>query len=171
MGGAAFLATLFDEELASLGGKGLILAGGDNVGASPPNSLLLEDKPAIDVENAWGLDATSYGNHEFDYGVARLLMHQDRANFPFLATNIVETATGKAPDWVTPSVVFTINGVKVGVIGAGLQNTPELVSAGATAGLTFLAEAPRIQAESERLRRRGVKVQVVVDPPGHERRA
>jgi hypothetical protein len=67
---------------------------GDNVGASPPNSALLQDKPAIDVENAWGLDATSYGNHEFDYGVARLLEHQARANFPFLATNIVETATG-----------------------------------------------------------------------------
>ena len=66
--------------------------------------------PAIDVENAWGLDATSYGNHEFDYGVARLLAHQARANFPFLATNIVETATGKPPAWVTPSVVFTVNG-------------------------------------------------------------
>ena len=38
-----------------------------------PNSGLLEDMPAIDVENAWGLDATSYGNHEFDYGVERLL--------------------------------------------------------------------------------------------------
>ena len=162
VGGASFLATMFDEELARLPGPGLILAGGDNVGASPPNSLLLEDKPAIDVENAWGLDATSYGNHEFDFGVERLLMHQERANFPFLATNIVETATGEAPDWVTPSVVFTINGVKVGVIGAGLKNTPELVSAGATEGLTFLDEAPRIAAESERLRKRGVKVQVVV---------
>jgi 2',3'-cyclic-nucleotide 2'-phosphodiesterase (5'-nucleotidase family)/predicted AlkP superfamily phosphohydrolase/phosphomutase len=162
VGGASFLATMFDEELARLPGQALILAGGDNVGASPPNSLLLEDKPAIDVENAWGLDATSYGNHEFDYGVERLLMHQERANFPFLATNIVETATGKAPDWVTPSVVFRINGVKVGVIGAGLKNTPELVSAGATEGLTFLDEAPRIAAESERLRKRGVKVQVVV---------
>ena len=53
--------------------------------------------PAIDVENAWGLDATSYGNHEFDYGVERLLAQQERANFPFLATNIVETATGQAP--------------------------------------------------------------------------
>jgi 2',3'-cyclic-nucleotide 2'-phosphodiesterase (5'-nucleotidase family) len=63
---------------------------------------------------------------------------------------------------VTPSVVFTVNGVRVGVIGAALENTPELVSAGATAGLTFLEEAPRIQAESERLRQRGVKVQVVV---------
>ena len=88
---------MFDEELAALPGPGLILAAGDNVGASPPNSALLEDMPAIDVENAWGLDATSYGNHEFDYGVDRLLMQQARANFPFLATNIVETATGKAP--------------------------------------------------------------------------
>jgi 2',3'-cyclic-nucleotide 2'-phosphodiesterase (5'-nucleotidase family) len=162
VGGGAFLATMFDEELAALPRPGLILAAGDNVGASPPNSLLLEDKPAIDVENAWGLDATSYGNHEFDAGVARLLMQQERADFPFLATNIVETATGKAPPWVTPSAVFRVNGVRVGVIGAELKNTPELVSAGATAGLSFLDEAPRIQAESERLRRLGVKVQVVV---------
>ncbi len=162
VGGGAYLATMFDEEAANLPGQDLILAGGDNVGASPANSSLLQDMPAIDVENAWGLDATSYGNHEFDYGVARLQAQQARANFPFLATNIVDTATGKAPSWVTPSKVFTVNGVKVGVIGAELKETPELVSAGATAGLTFLDEAPRIKAESERLRKRGVKVQVVV---------
>ena len=126
------------------------------------SSALLQDMPAIDVENAWGLDATSYGNHEFDYGVARLLEHQARADFPFLATNIVETATGKAPPWVTPSKVFTVNGTKVGVIGAGLKETPELVSAGATAGLTFLDEGPRLKAESNRLKRLGVKVQIVV---------
>jgi 2',3'-cyclic-nucleotide 2'-phosphodiesterase (5'-nucleotidase family) len=162
VGGGAYLATMFDEEQAALPGHELILAAGDNVGASPANSGLLQDKPAIDVENAWGLDATSYGNHEFDYGVERLLMHQARANFPFLATNIVETSTGKAPDWVTPSAVFTVNGVKVGVIGAELKETPELVSAGATAGLTFLDEATRIKEESKRLRAKGVKVQVVV---------
>ena len=89
VGGAAYLGTLFEEEAAQLPGRVLLLAGGDNVGASPPNSALLEDKPAIDVENAWGLDATSYGNHEFDYGVERLLMHQERANFPFLATALL----------------------------------------------------------------------------------
>lgn len=162
VGGASFLATMFDEDLDALPGQGLVLAGGDNVGASPPNSALLADLPAIDVENAWGLDATSYGNHEFDYGVARLLQQQARADFPFLATNIVDEDTGKAPPWVTPSKVFRVNGVKVGVIGAGLTETPELVSAGATEGLKFLDEAPRIKAESERLRRQGVKVQVVV---------
>src|SRR6478735_565399 len=162
VGGAPFLASLFDEELAALPGPGLILAAGDNVGASPANSGLLQDMPAIDVENAWGLDATSYGNHEFDFGVARLLEHQARAHFPFLATNIVDAVTGNAPDWVKPSTVFDVNGVKVGVIGAELQTTPELVSAGATAGLKFLDEASRIHAESERLRAQGVQVQVVV---------
>ncbi|HET9346062.1 MAG TPA: 5'-nucleotidase C-terminal domain-containing protein [Candidatus Limnocylindrales bacterium] len=162
VGGAAFLATMFDEELASLPGPGLILAGGDNVGASPPNSALLQDKPAIDVENAWGLDATSYGNHEFDFGVERLLMHQERADFPFLATNIIEDATGEPPEWVTPSVVFNVNGIQVGVIGAELEDTPALVSATATAGLTFLPEGPAIAAESQRLKALGVMVQVVV---------
>ena len=162
VGGGAILGTLFDEEIASNGTLALRLAGGDNVGASPPNSGLLEDIPAIDVENAWPLDATSYGNHEFDYGVDRLLMHQDRANFPFLGVNIVDEATGERPDWVTPSVVFDVAGKKIGVIGAALETTPELVSAGATEGLDFLPAAPAIHAESERLRKQGIRIQIVV---------
>ena len=158
VGGAAFLATLFDEELASLPGPGLILAGGDNVGASPPNSALLQDIPAIDVENAWGLDATSYGNHEFDFGVERLLKHQERANFPFLGDEHRPGVERAATALGDPSKVFTIDGIQVGVIGAALESTPELVSAGATAGLRFLDEGPRIKAESERLRQQGVRV-------------
>ena len=163
VGGAAQLATWFDEEFAGLKQQGLLLAAGDNVGASPPNSGLLQDMPTIDAENAWGLDATSLGNHELDYGVDRLKEHIARANFPFLASNVVETATGQIPPWLDgASAVFTVNGIKVGVIGAELQETPDLVSAGATAGLTFLDEGPRIHAESVRLKNRGVNVQVVV---------
>src|SRR5262249_1136702 len=88
--------------------------------------------------------------------------HVARANFPFLATNVVETATGDIPDYLQPSKVFTINGIQVGVIGAELEQTPELVSANATAGLSFLDEATRIKAESQRLQALGVNVQVVV---------
>jgi 2',3'-cyclic-nucleotide 2'-phosphodiesterase (5'-nucleotidase family) len=161
VGGAAQLATMFDEEAAALPGRSLLLAGGDNVGASPPNSALLEDVPTIDVENAWGLDATSFGNHEFDFGVERIFKHQARANFPFLSSNIVEEATGREPSWMKASQVFLVNGVKVGVIGSTVRTTPELVSAGATKGLLFLDEAERIKRESEKLRRQGVKVQVV----------
>ena len=97
VGGASQLASMFDEEAARLPGETLLLAGGDNVGASPPNSALLDDRPAIDVENAWGLDATAFGNHEFDFGVARILAHEARANFPFLSANIVDATTGELP--------------------------------------------------------------------------
>ena len=157
-GRAAQLATMFDEEASHLPGRTL-LAAGDNVGASPPSSALLKDMPAIDVENAWGLDATSLGNHEFDFGLERLFAHQARANFPFLASNVVERDTGDTPDWLR-GYVFRVNGIRVGVIGSVVRNTPELVKP--AAGLQFLDEAERIERESALLRRKGVRVQVVV---------
>lgn len=162
VGGAAQLATLFDEEAAQFNGDAFLFASGDNVGASPANSGLLQDMPAIDVENAWGLHATSYGNHEFDYGIGRLLQHQARANFPFLGANIVSATTGLNPDWVQGTHIFHYGKLRIGVIGIELKETPELVSAGATAGLQFLDEVTTIRAESEKLRRRGVKIQIVL---------
>src|SRR4029453_1048074 len=84
------------------------------------------------------------------------------AHFPFLAVNVVEALTGQLPPFIAPSAVFDVNGAKVGVIGAELESTPELVAAGNTQGFLFLPEAERIRAESERLRQQGVRVQVVV---------
>jgi 2',3'-cyclic-nucleotide 2'-phosphodiesterase (5'-nucleotidase family) len=162
VGGAVYLATMFDEEAAQFPGGALLVSAGDNVGASPANSGLLQDMPAIDVENAWGLDATAYGNHEFDYGVERLLQHQERANFPFLGANIVNATTQRNPSWVEGTRIFRYGNRRIGVIGIALESTPELVSAGATAGLAFLDEAETIRRESEKLRRRGVRIQIVL---------
>ena len=162
VGGASQLATMFDQDAAQFPEPSFLFASGDNVGASPANSGLLQDKPAIDVENAWGLQATSYGNHEFDYGVARLLEHQARANFPFLGANIVDETTLQNPDWVQGTHVFDYGNLRIGVIGIELKETPELVSAGATAGLKFLDEVETIKTESEKLRQQGIKVQIVL---------
>jgi 2',3'-cyclic-nucleotide 2'-phosphodiesterase (5'-nucleotidase family) len=153
---------MFDEERARFDGPAFLFASGDNVGASPANSGLLEDMPAIDVENAWELDATSYGNHEFDYGVERLLRQQARANFPFLGANIVDEVTGLNPEWVQGTKVFWYGDLPIGVIGIELESTPELVRAGATEGLLFLDEAETIRAESNKLRNAGVRIQIVL---------
>ncbi len=161
VGGAARLATMFDEERAQLSGAAL-LASGDNVGASPPNSLLLNDIPAIDVLNAWGTQATAYGNHEFDYGLARLQQHRSRATFPFLGANIVDAMTLANPVWVKGTQVFVVNGVQVGVIGIALKSTPDYVRAGATAGLVFQDELQAIRVESARLKTQGIRVQAVL---------
>ncbi len=162
VGGAAELATMFDQEAAQFPVPSFLFASGDNVGASPANSGLLEDKPAIDVENAWGLDATSYGNHEFDYGIARIQQHIARANFPFLGANIVDETTLQNPDWVKGTHVFDYGNLKIGVIGIELKETPELVSAGATAGLKFLDETETIRNESAKLTAQGINVQMVL---------
>src|SRR3954469_12347655 len=148
VGGAAELATMFDEETAKLPGQTLRLSGGDNVGASPPNSALLEDMPTIDVLNAWRVNATAFGNHEFDYGPARILKQQAASKFDWLSANIVQTSTNRPPDYIQPSKVYRVNGEWVGVIGATVKNTPELVAAGNTAGLTFQDEAAAIKQES-----------------------
>ena len=60
--------------------------------------------------------------------------------------------------------------LRIGVIGIELKETPELVSAGATAGLKFLDEIETIKTESEKLRKQGVKVQIVLDPSGDRQR-
>ena len=163
VGGASQLATMFDEEAAQFfpllpSSSPLVIM----LALLRANSGLLEDMPAIDVENAWGLDATAYGNHEFDYGVERLLRHQARANFPFLGANIVETATGLNPDWVEGTRIFDYGNHRIGVIGIDVKTTPELVSAGATAGLTFKDEAETIRAESQKLTDQDVDIQVVL---------
>ena len=62
-----------------------------------------------------------------------------------------------------PSKVFRVDGERVGVIGATVQNTPELVAAGNTDGLSFLDEAAADQAGvGAAVRRAACAIQIVV---------
>ncbi|MBP7148881.1 MAG: 5'-nucleotidase C-terminal domain-containing protein [Acidobacteria bacterium] len=162
-GGAATLATLLDEESAQLpGAPALRFSSGDNVGASPANASLLEDMPVIDVLNAWAVDATAYGEHEFDHGIDRLKRQKARAAFPFLGANIVDQATNQNPDFVESTRVFRRGALSIGVIGITLERTAELVPPGAAAGLRFLPAVQTIRERSEALRQQGVDVQLVL---------
>ena len=62
--------------------------------------------PAIDVENAWASMRPRMGTMSSTTGGA-LLGHQERADFPFLAVNIVERRPARTPDWVEGTRVFT----------------------------------------------------------------
>lgn len=59
------------------------------------------------------------GNHEFDFGVDGLLPFMRKINFPIVAANL--NISTNHPLWQTNaldrSVVFSVNGTKVGVIG------------------------------------------------------
>lgn len=107
VGGAAVFAAYLKEAAASAPGASFIVHAGDHVGASPPNSALLQDEPAVMVLNslankacfAFGLQRRlpdfiepyaqarcnivgTPGNHEFDEGSAELLRLVAGGNHP-----------------------------------------------------------------------------------------
>src|SRR5882672_6437322 len=90
-------------------------------------------------------DAMAVGNHDFDWGQDVLAKRASEATFPFLATNVVETASGKLPSYLKPYVVRTTPLAKVGILGITNPDSNTIVKATSVAGLKFGAPAAMIQ--------------------------
>ena len=179
----AYLKQAMLEQPASL-----IIHAGDHVGATPPNSALLQDEPSISFLNLLANSHCRYefkfstacnmvgtpGNHEFDEGKAemlRLLNGGNHANGPFLeapwrgarlpyiSANVVDIAAKRT--LLPAHLVKRVNGVRIGVIGAVLEGTPTIVTPSGVAGLRFTNEAAAINKEVEYLRRQGIRSFVV----------
>ena len=68
----------------------------------------------IGLMNQMGLDATTIGNHEFDFGLENMAKMFKKANFPILCTNY--DFTGTVMEGITkPWIIIKRNGVKIGV--------------------------------------------------------
>lgn len=168
-GGAAVLASYLAQEEAE-NPRTLILDSGDFM-AGPAISSYFEGASTVDVYNAIGVDAAAVGNHEFDWGRDTFAERAAQADFPFLAANIVDQETGRAPEGIQPYVVEKLRGVKVGVIGVGNPDTKDVTLPAATEGLEFLdleASAEAVNAAVEELRSRKVETIVVTAHQGLE---
>ena len=71
-GGAAHIASAL-AELGAAAPNHLLIGAGDLIGASPSQSALLRDEPAILVLNRLGMSVSSFCNPELDRGQAALL--------------------------------------------------------------------------------------------------
>ncbi|MHA3703859.1 5'-nucleotidase C-terminal domain-containing protein [Jatrophihabitans sp. YIM 134969] len=114
----------------------VLLSAGDNIGASLFASSSQGDIPTIQVLNALQLQASAVGNHEFDQGYADLTGRvADAADFDYLGANVYFKGTQNPalPEYK----IVTVNGIKVGIIGAVTQETPSLVSPSGIANLDF----------------------------------
>ena len=181
VGGADALAA-WVERLKARAPDNVVVGGGDFVGASPLDSALFFDEPAVEVLNRIGVEFTAVGNHEFDKGAAELLRLQhggcrpepnsckglgsrtpgsfDGARFQWLSANVVDTATGRT--LLPPYGIKVFDGVPVAFIGMTLQGTPGIVSPAGNAGLEFRDEADTVNALVPRLRAQGVAAIVVL---------
>jgi|GEM_PF-204956 len=81
VGGAAYVATAIKSLKESVKNN-VVVGAGDLTGASPFASSITHDEAAVDVLNQMGVDVTSVGNHEFDYGKTELLRKQNGGCYP-----------------------------------------------------------------------------------------
>lgn len=165
VGGAAALSTYWQQDRAE-NPNTLLLTGGDAVGASPPLSSFFDDIPTIDFMNYAGFDADTFGNHNFDKGLAHLQEQIDLAEFSYVSANLAnleDNLTG-----VAPFVIEKVGGVKVAVIGVTNPEAPTLVAPGALGTIEITdpaAAANAARAEAEEL---GAKVFIAIGHLGIE---
>lgn len=179
-GGVAYLATRVRQLRAEVP-HSIFVSAGDLVGASPLVSALFRDEPTIEVMNRMGLELNAAGNHEFDHGVAELQRlvaggcatpargdtiscarpghRYEGARFAVIAANVVDVADRLL---LPSSWVRTIDGVRIGFIGAVTRSTPGIVMPTGIRGWRFLAEAEAINREARRLQADGVQALVAV---------
>lgn len=181
-GGVDYLAGLV-KQLRASAPNSVVVSAGDLIGASPLNSALFHDEPAIETMNRLGLDFNAVGNHEFDEGKDELLRmkaggcHPTDANscqgnavgtpypfegaaFDFLAANVTDGTTGKT---VFPAYgIKEYKGIRVAFIGMTLKGTPSIVTPGGIVGLQFGDEADTVNALIGKLKDDGVNAVVVL---------
>jgi 2',3'-cyclic-nucleotide 2'-phosphodiesterase (5'-nucleotidase family)/predicted AlkP superfamily phosphohydrolase/phosphomutase len=172
-GGAAVLARYLLERKRANPDATVLVHSGDMIGASPPESGLLQDEPTIRLLNQIGFDVGTPGNHEFDEGLEELLRLLDGGpsqfppgstfegqDFPLVSANIVDADT-RQPIF-KPYLIKRIKGVPVAFIGATTVTTPTIVEQGAVEGLEFLDEARAVNRYVPGLKRKGVEAMVLL---------
>jgi 5'-nucleotidase len=187
-GGLARLATLVRERRAATPWTLFVLAG-DTLSPSL-HSALFRGRQMIEAWNALGLDAATFGNHEFDWGPEVLRERMAESRFPWLSANVLEAATGRPWGGARRGLVREWGGLRVGLVGLTLPETAVTSSPGpairfappapsaeealqALEPLHLRAAVTHLELHQDRLLARAVPLHVVLgghdhDPMVHE---
>lgn len=132
MGAEPFISKMA-ADLRGQGKNVLILDAGDRLhGQTAAN--LSGGEAAVSVMNAAGYSAMVPGNHDFNFGVGRLLELSQMMNFGLFAVN-VRDLSGKS--LFRPDTIFRMDGISVGVFGIATPETKTAADPRIVAGLTF----------------------------------
>ncbi len=120
-GGLARVLTL-KKEIEKQSPNTLFLLSGDTISPSV-ESITYKGAQMIDAWNAAGLDYSTFGNHEFDFGPDVLRQRMGESKFKWIVANVIDKKTGK-PFGDSPAyVIREFDGVKVGIFGLTLEET------------------------------------------------
>lgn len=190
-GGVEYLATHL-ARLKAANPHTVIVSAGDNIGGSPLLSSLSHDEGAVEALNLAELQYSAVGNHELDEGWSELYRMQrggchpvdgcqdgtpfSGAAFSYLAANIIFDPRGANPEDLTragvrgseprplfpPYAIHNVAGVRVGFIGAILDEAPTVIIAAGRRDLSFNPVVESVNRAARALRDEGVRAIVVL---------
>ncbi|MDI1351372.1 MAG: bifunctional metallophosphatase/5'-nucleotidase [bacterium] len=192
IGGAAVLAAYLKNAQAGMEDRTIITIMGDQVGASPPASALLNDEPTILFTNSLANHYCSpaqrmhplcnvvatIGNHEFDKGQQAMMdliygsgnpptfSWIPLAQYPGANYPFISANIIKAnapnPLLFPPYVIKSIHNIRIAFIGALLKNAETTMFPAHAQGLTFLDEAEQINHYLPEIKAKGAKIIIVL---------
>ena len=176
-----YLANLRAERAREGGAVVLVDAGDAFQGTleSNPN----EGAAVIRAMNRLGYAAMAVGNHDFDYGPigpaitvrapgddprGALLARAAEAQFPFLAANLADAATGRPIAWphVAPTTIVKAAGIQIGIVGVTTEETLGTTMVENVRDLRMIPLVDAIVREAAALRAAGCAAVVVAAHAG-----
>ena len=173
VGGAAALSAYFDADRAA-NPNTLTFTAGDAYGASPPVSAFFEEEPAVRAMRMMGFDADTFGNHNFDRGIAHLQQMVNLASAPagiepgepfrYLSANLENLADNLTG--VDKWGWFRVGGLKIAVIGITNEEVPELVKPGSLGTIEITDSVTAANTWADVTRQAGADVVIVITHKG-----
>ena len=162
---------------------GVLLVDAGDMWQGTLESNLNEGAAVMAAYNSLGYAAAAIGNHEFDFGPEGeaaipeadsddprgvIKQRAREANFPLLAANVIDAATGAPVSWdnVMPSTMVNIAGVDIGIVGVTTEETLTATISANTAGIQIKPLGESIHREATRLRANGADLVIVAAHAG-----
>lgn len=166
MGGAAERAAIIELMRDSFP-ELLYFDGGDMVQGSPYFNLW-KGRVEMECMNAMGLEASTFGNHEFDNGMLYLDTMLTVANFPILSCNYICTGT-VLEKHVKPSMIIENQGVRIGLTGVTCSPY-NLISNRNWAGIEYRDPVESANKEAAKLKEQGCDIVILLSHEGYDKR-
>lgn len=118
LGGFAQRATLINNIRQQE--KNVLLFDSGDIWQGTPYFNMFGGEVEYKLMNEMKYDAVTLGNHDFDAGLKGLAKHMPMANFSFLSANY-DFSNTIIHQHVKPYKIFSLDGLKVGVLGVGIE--------------------------------------------------
>jgi 2',3'-cyclic-nucleotide 2'-phosphodiesterase (5'-nucleotidase family) len=133
---AGAVAATMDSLAADCGCAQLRLDAGDAIQGTPVQDES-RGRAGMEVLARMGYAAAALGDHDFDWSLEVLRARVADSPYPWLAANVVDSATGRRPDWLVPWRMIEAGGQSVAVIGYLTPDTKRTLPPDRTRGLRF----------------------------------